>query len=88
MLILVAIVTKFKIKRNFFAEFQQPARFSNKSNKRLPRYCIFIFSLSFRVASLKSFLCENKAENLQTGDFHLAQIPDFGMRYFENYLSH
>ena len=33
-----------------------------------------------RIASVTSYLCENEAENLQNGDFHLAQIPDFGMR--------
>ena len=26
---------------------------------------------------MTSYLCENEAENLQNGDFHLAQIPDF-----------
>ena len=27
-----------------------------------------------------SFICsENEAKNLQTGDIHFAQIPDFGM---------
>ena len=33
---------------------------------------------------MTSYLCENEAENLQNGDSHLAQIPDFGMRYLEN----
>ena len=30
----------------------------------------------------------NEAENLQNGDFHLAEIPDFGMKYLENHLVH
>ena len=25
---------------------------------------------------MTSYLCENEVENLQNGDFHLAQIPD------------
>ena len=37
---------------------------------------------------MTSYLCENEAENLQNGDFHLAQIPDFGLRYLENHLAH
>ena len=50
MLILVAIATKFEIKRNSFAKLE--------------------------------------VENLQNGDFHLAEIPDFGMRNLENHLVH
>ena len=34
------------------------------------------------------YLPENVAENLQNGDVHLAQIPDFGMGYLENHLVH
>ena len=30
---------------------------------------------------------ENEAKNLQNGDVHLAQIPDFGMEYLENHLA-
>ena len=33
---------------------------------------------------MTSYLCENEAEKLQNGDFHLAQIPDFRLRYLEN----
>ena len=29
------------------------------------------------------FFSENEAENLQNGDVHLAQIPDFEMGYLE-----
>ena len=31
---------------------------------------------------------ENEAENLQNGDVHFAQIPDFEMEYLENHLAH
>ena len=37
---------------------------------------------------MTSYLGENEAENLQHGDFHLAQIPDFGIGYLENHLAH
>ena len=37
---------------------------------------------------MASYLCENEAENLQNGDVHLAQIPDFGMAYLENQLAY
>ena len=36
-----------------------------------------IFSLSCRIASVTSYLRENEAENLQNGDVHPTQIPDF-----------
>ena len=35
---------------------------------------------------MTSYLIENEAENLQNGDVHLAQIPDFEMEYLENHL--
>ena len=37
---------------------------------------------------MTSYSCENEAENLQNGDEHFAQIPDFGMGYLENHLAH
>ena len=37
---------------------------------------------------MPSYLRENEAENLQTGDVYLAQILDFGMGYLENRLAH
>ena len=37
---------------------------------------------------MTSYLREKEAENLQNGDVHLAQIPDFGMGYLENHLAH
>ena len=35
---------------------------------------------------MTSYLSENDAKNLQNGDVHLAQIPDFEMGYLENHL--
>ena len=32
---------------------------------------------------MTSYLSENEAENLQNGDVHLAQIPDFEVEYLE-----
>ena len=63
-------------------------KISNKSNKRLLRYCTFIFSMPCRIASVTSYLSENEAKNLQNGDIHLAQIPDFEIGYLENHLTH
>ena len=37
---------------------------------------------------MTSYLFENEAENLQNGDVHLAQTPDFEMEYLENHLAH
>ena len=34
------------------------------------------------------YLSENEAKNLQNGDVHLAQIPDFEMGYPVNHLAH
>ena len=48
----------------------------------------FHFSLSCSIASVTSYLIENEAENIQNGDIHLAQIPDFEMEYLENHLAH
>ena len=36
-------------------------------------------------AAARKGLSENEAENLQNGDVHLAQIPDFEMGYLENH---
>ena len=48
----------------------------------------FHFLLSCSIASVTSYLIENEAENLQNGDVHLAQIPDFEIEYLENHLAH
>ena len=37
---------------------------------------------------MTSYLSENEAKNLQNGDVHLAQIPDFELGYLENNLAH
>ena len=41
---------------------------------------------------MTSYLRENEAKkqakNLRNGDIHLAQIPDFKMRYLKNHLFH
>ena len=36
---------------------------------------------------MTSYLSENEGKNLQNGDVHLAQIPDFEMIYLENHLA-
>ena len=35
---------------------------------------------------MTSYLSENEAKNLQNGDVHIAQIPDFEMEYLETIL--
>ena len=37
---------------------------------------------------MTSYLCEDEAENLQNGNFPVAQSPDFGMGYLENHVAH
>ena len=37
---------------------------------------------------MTSYLSENEGKNLQNGDVHLAQFPDFEMGYLENHLAH
>ena len=37
---------------------------------------------------MTSYVSENETENLQNGDVHLTQIPNFEMEYLENYLAH
>ena len=37
---------------------------------------------------MTSHLSENEAKNLQNGNVHLAQIPDFEMGSLENHLAH
>ena len=76
-LICVAIVTKFEIKRensllssNSLQSFKQ---IKQKTSETLQ----FNFLLSCSIASVTSYLSENEAENLQTGNVHLAQNPDF-----------
>ena len=35
---------------------------------------------------MTSYLCESEVENLQNGDLHLPQVPDFGIGYPQGYL--
>ena len=78
---------KFKVKRNsLVSRLVTACKISNKSNKKLMRYCTFIFSISYSIASVTSYFIEEKAKNLQNGDVHIAQIPDFEMEYLENHL--
>ena len=72
----------------FLCQVLTACKVLNKSNKRFLRYCTFIFSLSYSIASVTSYLSENEAENLQDDDVHLAQIPDFEVEYLENHLAH
>ena len=44
--------------------------------------------MSCSTASVTSYLSGIKAKNLQNGDVHIAQIPDFEMEYLENRLAH
>ena len=44
--------------------------------------------MSCSIASVTSYLSENEAKNLQNGDVHIAQIPDFEMEHLENQLAH
>ena len=37
---------------------------------------------------MTSYLRENEGENLENGDVHLAQVPDFELEYLENHLMH
>ena len=52
------------------------------------RYCTFIFSMYCSIVSVTSYLSGIEARNLQNGNVHIAQIPDFGVEYLENHLAH
>ena len=41
--------------------------------------------MSCQIPSVALYLCENEAENLQNGDVHFVQIPDFRMGYLKNH---
>ena len=72
----------------FLCSLLTACKIANKSDKRLLRYCTFILSMSCRITSVTSYLSENEAKYLQNDDVHVAQIPDFEMRYLENHLAH
>ena len=44
--------------------------------------------MSCSMASVTLYLSENEAKNLQNGDVHIAQIPDFETEYLEKRLAH
>ena len=44
--------------------------------------------MSSSIAFVTSYLSGIEAKNLQNGDVHIAQIPDFEMEYPENHLAH
>ena len=71
----------------FLCSLLTACKISNKSNQRLLRSCTFIFSMSCSIASVTSYLSENEIKNLQNGDVHLAEIPDFEMGHLENHLA-
>ena len=56
--------------------------------QKTPEVLHFHFLMFCRIASVTSYLSENEAKNLQNGDVHLAQIPDFEMGYLEDHLAH
>ena len=47
----------------FLCQILTACKISNKSNKRLLKYRNLMFSLSCRIASVTSYLCENEAKN-------------------------
>ena len=86
-MILVAIATKFEMKQN-----PLPSSNSLQSFKQIKQKTSEILHFQFFIV-LQYLVCdahliENEAENLQNGDVHLAQIPDFEMEYLENNLAH
>ena len=60
------------------------------------RSCGFLITneliFGFQILDLKDHfsasLSKNEAANLQNGDVHLVQIPEFEMEYLENHLVH
>ena len=40
------------------------------------------------IASVTPYFSENEAKNLENGDVHIAQIPDFEMEYLKNHWAH
>ena len=53
--------------------------------QKIPEILDFHFFNVLDVAPVTSYLSENEAKNLQNGNVHLAQIPDFGIEYLENH---
>ena len=76
---------KISSQAKFVCSLLTACKISNKSNKRFMRYCTFIFSMSCSIASVTSYLSGIEAKNLQNGDVHIAQIPDFEMESRETF---
>ena len=85
-MILVAIATKFEsskiplLSSNSLQSFKQIIQQSSEILH------FSFFSFSYSIGSVMSYLSKNDAENLQNGKVHLAQIPEFEMKYIENHL--
>ena len=69
--------------RGYYNSLQSFKQIKQKTPEILHFY-FFIVLQHWRL----SYLNENEAENVQNGDVHLAQIPDFEMGYLENHLAH
>ena len=61
---------------------------TNRTKDSLDIALSFFIALQDCVCGVMFTLSENEAENLQNGDVHLAEIPDFEMGYLENHLTH
>ena len=44
--------------------------------------------MSCSIAYVTSYLSENEAKNVENGDVHIAQIPDFEIEYLETHWAH
>ena len=63
-------------------------RFKQIKQKTPEMLQFHLFIVVAALLSVTSYLSANEAENLQNGDVHLAQIPEFEMEYLENHLVH
>ena len=67
---------EFEMKRNSFAKFQHGNSLQSfkQIKQKTPEILHFHLSLYCSIASVTSYLSENKAENLQNGDVHLPKF--------------
>ena len=56
--------------------------------QKTPEILHFHFFNVLQDAPVTLYSSENEAKNLQHGDVHLAQIPDFEMGYLGKHLAH
>ena len=92
-MILVAIATKLEmnpIVLMILILIPLPSSNSLQNFKQIKKKTPEILHFQFFIAlkSVTSYLIKSEAENIQNGDIHLAQIPDFEMEYLENHLAH